>query len=336
MNNKIKIISGALVIVVCTLIGVLRLKDNPQKEEVSVEPTQYMQEMSVDLKAGREELGDEGSGLALESNLNAAQEKAQSALEGNGQDASQGAAQNMSQGPTQGTLKDTSPGPMQGTSKGALQGTAQNEPQKVVVHVCGCVEKPGVYTLTEDDRIVDAVNKAGGFTEEAAADYLNLANPLVDGCKIYVPSKDEVAVNMSPKDTMGADGTTEAAASTSIPSKNAVSVSVPSKDAVSASVPSKDAVSAVSANRDYIELPVLSETKQEMTADTEDTGNALVNLNTASKEELMTLPGVGESKALKIITYREENGGFNAIEDIMNITGIKEKMFDKIKDHITV
>lgn len=267
MNNKIKIISGALVIVVCTLIGVLRLKDNPQKEKVSVEPTQYMQEMSVDLKAGREELGDEGSGIALESNLNA----------------------------------------------------AQNEPQKVVVHVCGCVEKPGVYTLTEDDRIVDAVDKAGGFTEEAAADYLNLANPLVDGCKIYVPSKDEVAVNMSPKDTMGADGTTEAAASTSIPSKDAVS-----------------AVSAVSANRDYIELPVLSETKQEMTAVTEDTGNALVNLNTASKEELMTLPGVGESKALKIITYREENGGFNAIEDIMNITGIKEKMFDKIKDHITV
>ena len=274
MNNKIKIISGALVIVVCTLIGVLRLKDNPQKEKVSVEPTQYMQEMSVDLKAGREELGDEGSGLALKSNLNA----------------------------------------------------AQNEPQKVVVHVCGCVEKPGVYTLTEDDRILDAVNKAGGFTEEAAADYLNLANPLVDGCKIYVPSKDEVAVNMSPKDTMGADGTTETAASTGIPSKNAVSVSVPSKDAVS----------AVSANRDYIELPVLSETKQEMTAVAEDTGNALVNLNTASKEELMTLPGVGESKALKIITYREENGGFNAIEDIMNITGIKEKMFDKIKDHITV
>ena len=323
MNNKIKIISGALVIVVCTLIGVLRLKDNPQKEKVSVEPTQYMQEMSVDLKAGREELGDEGSGLALKSNLNAAQEKAQSALKGNGQDVSQGAAQNMSQGPTQGTLKDTSQGPMQGTSKDTSQDTAQNEPQKVVVHVCGCVEKPGVYTLTEDDRIVDAVNKAGGFTEEAAADYLNLANPLVDGCKIYVPSKDEVAVNMSPKDTMGADGTTETAASTSIPSKNAVSVSVPSKD-------------AVSANRDYIELPVLSETKQEMTAVTEDTGNALVNLNTASKEELMTLPGVGESKALKIITYREENGGFNAIEDIMNITGIKEKMFDKIKDHITV
>lgn len=60
-----------------------------------------------------------------------------------------------------------------------------------------------------------------------------------------------------------------------------------------------------------------------------------VNLNTASREELLTLSGVGESKADAIISYREENGGFHAIEDIMNISGIKEGVFGRIKDKIT-
>lgn len=61
-----------------------------------------------------------------------------------------------------------------------------------------------------------------------------------------------------------------------------------------------------------------------------------VNINTASKEELMTLSGIGESKASQILSYREENGFFQKTEDIMNISGIKEGVFGKIKDRITV
>lgn len=56
-----------------------------------------------------------------------------------------------------------------------------------------------------------------------------------------------------------------------------------------------------------------------------------VNLNTASKEELMTLSGIGESKADSILTYRSDNGGFDSIEAIMNVEGIKDKLFEKIK-----
>ena len=62
----------------------------------------------------------------------------------------------------------------------------------------------------------------------------------------------------------------------------------------------------------------------------------MVNLNTASKDELMTLPGIGESKAQSILDYRQENGSFSRTEDIMNISGIKEGVFNKIKDSITV
>jgi len=64
--------------------------------------------------------------------------------------------------------------------------------------------------------------------------------------------------------------------------------------------------------------------------------SAKVNLNTAGKEELMTLKGIGESKAEDIIRYRETYGPFERIEDIMNISGIKDAAFQKIKDSITV
>lgn len=66
-----------------------------------------------------------------------------------------------------------------------------------------------------------------------------------------------------------------------------------------------------------------------------DSGNK-VNINTATLEELTTLSGIGETKAQSIITYREENGNFSSIEDIMNVDGIKEGTYSKIKDDITV
>ncbi|MGW8459821.1 helix-hairpin-helix domain-containing protein [Bacillus atrophaeus] len=63
---------------------------------------------------------------------------------------------------------------------------------------------------------------------------------------------------------------------------------------------------------------------------------ALININTASLEELQAISGVGPSKAEAIIAYREENGKFQAVEDITNVSGIGEKSFEKIKSAITV
>ena len=62
----------------------------------------------------------------------------------------------------------------------------------------------------------------------------------------------------------------------------------------------------------------------------------LININYGSKEELMTLPGIGETKAEAIISYREQYGGFEVIEDIMKVSGIGEGIFESIKDKITV
>ena len=62
----------------------------------------------------------------------------------------------------------------------------------------------------------------------------------------------------------------------------------------------------------------------------------LININTASLEQLMTLSGIGESKAKSIISYREENGNFKAVEDITKVSGIGQALYEKIKDYITV
>ena len=76
-------------------------------------------------------------------------------------------------------------------------------------------------------------------------------------------------------------------------------------------------------------------TKEEL-AQLQLSGKGKVNLNRASKEELMTLPGIGESKADSIIAYRKEKGSFKNIKDIMQIAGIKESLYQKIKDLIQV
>ena len=61
-----------------------------------------------------------------------------------------------------------------------------------------------------------------------------------------------------------------------------------------------------------------------------------MNLNTASKEELKTLSGIGDTRAESIISYRETNGPFTSIEDLKKVDGIKDGVFQKIKDRITV
>ncbi|MEE1227964.1 MAG: helix-hairpin-helix domain-containing protein [Lachnospiraceae bacterium] len=71
-------------------------------------------------------------------------------------------------------------------------------------------------------------------------------------------------------------------------------------------------------------------------SDSSQSKGALVNLNSASKDQLMTLNGIGESRAEDIIAYRQENGLFSKVEDLMNVSGIGEGIFQKIKDSITV
>ena len=69
---------------------------------------------------------------------------------------------------------------------------------------------------------------------------------------------------------------------------------------------------------------------------TKDVDDTRVNINTADKDELITLPGIGETRAEDILNYREKNGGFVKPEDLMKVPGIKEGTFNKLKDLIKV
>ena len=161
----------------------------------------------------------------------------------------------------------------------------------VYIHVCGLVGTPGVYGLPAGSRVYEAIEAAGGFSEAAVPDYLNLAQVLEDGMKIQVPDREQA-------EEWKARGLTQSGISAG---------------AVSAGVQTPGG-----------------------TGTGEGGAKAMVNLNTASKEELMTLRGIGESRAEDIIHYREAFGGFRSIEDIMNVSGIKNAAFEKIKDSITV
>lgn len=70
--------------------------------------------------------------------------------------------------------------------------------------------------------------------------------------------------------------------------------------------------------------------------ETDTSGEGLVNLNRADKSALMTLTGIGETRADAILAYRETHGGFSAVEELMQVEGIKEKTYEKLKDKITV
>ncbi|MCR5742108.1 MAG: helix-hairpin-helix domain-containing protein [Lachnospiraceae bacterium] len=138
-------------------------------------------------------------------------------------------------------------------------------PAMCFVYVCGAVVNPGVYELEDGSRVYQAIELAGGMTEDAASAAINLVEPIRDGQQIYVPTQKEVD-----------EGWTNDSAS-----------------------------------------------------------STLININTATKEQLMTLPGIGETKALSIIAYREQNGDFISIEDIMKVSGIKESAYLNLKNYIT-
>ena len=150
--------------------------------------------------------------------------------------------------------------------------------EKVIVYVCGRVRSPGVYELKYGDRIIDAVNKAGGTLEDADLTSINMAELVEDSSKIEIYQVEaEIADNGD--NTTGGTGKSSGSS-------------------------------------------------------TDSSGK--VNINKADQTELMTLPGIGESRAGSIIAYRKEHGNFKTIEDIMNVSGIKESAFSKIKDLIKV
>ena len=181
----------------------------------------------------------------------------------------------------------------------AGQGPAdESETAKTIfVHVCGAVVNPDVYELPVGSRVYEAVRMAGGFTENADSNYVNQAQLLSDGVKLVIPTLEQTQLTVSE----GEEGLQLGIVGNQ-GSDNGQNVS---NAAINGSEGSGQ-------------------------------GDGKININTASEAELCNIPGIGAVRAAAIVAYRQDKGGFSSIEDIMNVAGIKEGTYEKIKDSIKV
>ncbi len=145
---------------------------------------------------------------------------------------------------------------------------------ELYVHVLGAVEKPGLYVLAIDARIVDALAAAGGTTEEADLAAINLARIVTDGEQVVVP-------------------------------------------VVGATVPEPGSGTA----------PGSGSTAP---------GDDRIDLNSADQAALETLPRIGPALAERIISWRDENGRFQTVDDLLAVPGIGEKLLEGLRDGVRV
>jgi competence protein ComEA len=157
------------------------------------------------------------------------------------------------------------------SASASASASASTELSTLVVHAAGAVNAPGLYTLPAGSRVNDLIAAAGGLAASADADRVNLAAPVADGERVYIP---EVGEAVPPAEGPSVEGS----ASSSGP----------------------------------------------------------VNLNTASVEELDTLPGIGPSIAQAIVDERERNGPFRSVDDLERVRGIGPSKLDQLRDLVTV
>lgn len=168
----------------------------------------------------------------------------------------------------------------------------------ITVDIKGEVKSPGVYKIEEGKRVVDAINASGGLTKKAVTKYINLSKVLKDEDVIIINNISELE-KIEDK-------------------KNIEEIKINNKSNISVK-----------------ESDVITNDKSDIVKESDSNKNTIVNINTCTLEELLSINGIGESKAKSIMEYRENVGLFTSKEDIMKVSGIGNSLYDKIKDYIT-
>ena len=177
----------------------------------------------------------------------------------------------------------------------------------VRVHVAGAVNNPGVYTLPAQGRTVDAIAAASGAAADADLDRVNLAGTLSDGVQIYVPHRGETA---APAQIQPNGGTANAGQGNAA---NGAAQNGASQGGTQPQ-PARTLTASGSAQK----------------------GSTPVNINTATAEELQSLPRIGPAMAQRIIAWREAHGGFRSVDELDAVPGIGPSMLENLRPLVTV
>ncbi len=202
------------------------------------------------------------------------------------------------------------------TDNFAVQEEKVEVKSNIKVDLKGEVINPGVYELKEGSILNDLINKANGLKKTINSENISLSFLLEDEMLInFSEEKTKTTSNNKSKSTVNSSspkkqmGETDQVVAPKSNSDNNYTISSSKSDSNNA-VPSTE--------------PTLPEEPK------------IININTATIAELITLNGIGEAKAQAIIAYREEFGLFQAIEDIKKVKGIGEAIYAKIKEFITI
>lgn len=180
----------------------------------------------------------------------------------------------------------------------------------VTVDIKGRVNQPGLYQLSCDSRVQDAITLAGNIMEDADTSVLNLSKKVFDEMVIIVYSYEET--------------------------KNFIEVKKQEVEKQEKCPNYTEVKNDACVEESKMVENNVTQTVESSENQNEENKTTLVSINTATKEELMTLKGLGESKAQKIIDYRLEHGNFQSLEELKNVNGIGDSTFEKLKPYITL
>jgi len=186
---------------------------------------------------------------------------------------------------------------------------------EIFVDIKGNVKNPGVYKVSENAIIKDVIDLAGGALKGSSLNNINLSKKVKNEMVIYIYTDKELKKLES------------------INKEEVVNnINNESCNCETEKINVCEGASIITTNESETDEVVDSTT----TINERTNSNDKISINTASLEELMSISGIGESKAKSIIEYRNSNGSFKNIEEIKNVSGIGTALYEKIKEYITV
>lgn len=208
------------------------------------------------------------------------------------------------------------------------------------IGLAGCGRQTVIYeadAVAEDEADAEAYDVKESMTEQGAYEVSEEAEESEDKLLIVhlCGAVNNPGVYELEIDSRVIDGIREAGGFRDDASEDTLNLAMELKDGSRIYVPTVDEVSEDNEGKGYADTSSYITIDSDMTAQTGKDG-AKVNINTADSSLLTTLPGIGQTRAESIISYREAAGGFGSVEEIKNVSGIGDASFEKLKDKITV